>query len=58
MNVSKYPQKIGEANGMPSLPTGPTKVTKTRNVGSADVFRAAHLSTFGPRGHRNALRGS
>ena len=56
--VSKNPQKIGEANGMPSLPTGPTQVTKTGNVGSVDFFRAAHLSTFGPRGQGNALRGS
>ena len=56
--VSKNQQKIGEANGMPSLPTRPTRVMKTGNVGSVDVFRAAHLSTFGPRGQGNALRGS
>ena len=56
--VSKNQQKIGEANGMPSLPTPHTQVTKTANVGSVDVFRAAHLSTFGPRGQGNALRGS
>ena len=56
--LSKNPPKIGEANGMPGLPTGPTQVTKTRNVGSVDVFRAAHLFTFGPRGQGNALRGS
>ena len=57
--VSKNQQKIGEANGMPSLPTRPTQVTKTGNVGSVDVFRAAHLSTFGPRGQGNAKnRGS
>ena len=55
---SKNQQKIGEANGMPSLPTGPTQVTKTGNVGSLDVFRAAHLSSFGPRGQGIALRGS
>ena len=48
--VLKNRQKIGEANGMPSLPTLPTQVTKTGNVGSVDVFRAAHLFTFGPRG--------
>ena len=48
--VSKNQQKIGEANGMSSLPTGPTQVTNTGNVGSVDVFRAAHLFTFGPRG--------
>ena len=47
--VSKNQQKIKEANGMPSLPTWPTQVTKTGNVGSVDVFRASHLSTFGPR---------
>ena len=48
--VSKIRQKIGEANGMPSLPTRPTQVTKTGNVSSVDIFRAAHLFTFGPRG--------
>ena len=53
--VSKNPQKIGEDNGMPILPTRPTQVTKTRNLGSVDVFRAAHLFTFGPRGQGNAL---
>ena len=37
--VSKNQQKTGEANGMPILPTGPTQVTKTGNVGSVDVFR-------------------
>ena len=47
--VSKNPQKIGEANGMHILPTVPTQVTKTRNVGSVYVFRMAHLFTFGPR---------
>ena len=35
---------------MPSLHTMNTNVTKTGNVGSVDVFMAAHLSTFGPRG--------
>ena len=55
--VSKNPQKIKEANGMPSLPTGPTQVTKTGNGGSADVFKAAHLFTFCPRGQGNALSG-
>ena len=43
---------------MPSLPTGHTQVTKTGNVGSADVFRVGHLSTFGPSGQDIALRGS
>ena len=56
--VSKNPQKIGEANIMPILPTGPKQVMKTGNVGSVDVFREAHLFTFGPRGQGNALRGS
>ena len=48
--VSKNQKNIGKANGMLSLPTWPTQVTKTGNVGSMDVFRAAHLFTFGPRG--------
>ena len=48
--VSKNRQKIGEANGMPSLPTWPTQVTRKGNVGSVDVFRAAELFTFGPGG--------
>ena len=56
--VTKHLQNIGEANGMPSLPTVPTHVTKTGNVGSVDFFRSAHLSSFGPRGKHNALRGS
>ena len=56
--ATKHLQKIGEANGMPSLPTGPTQVTKTGNVGSVDVFRVAQLFTFGPRGQGIALRGS
>ena len=41
---------------MPILPTRPTQVTKMGNVGSVDVFRAAHLFTFGRRGQGNALR--
>ena len=56
--VLKNQQKIGEANGMPILPTGPTQVTKTGNVSFVDVFRVAHLFTFGPRGQGNALRES
>ena len=56
--VSKNQQKIGKANGMPSLPTAPTQVTKTGNVTSVDVFRRTHLCTFGPRGQGKALRGS
>ena len=56
--VSKNPRKIGEANIMPILPTGPTQVMKTGNVGSVNVFRVAHLFTFAPRGQGNALKGS
>ena len=41
--VLKNQQKIGEANGMPSLPTRPTLITKTGNVRSVGLFRAAHL---------------
>ena len=48
--VSKNRQKIGKANGKPSLPTWDTQVTNKGNVGSVDVFRAGHLFTFGPRG--------
>ena len=48
--VLKNRQKIGEANGMQSLPIVPTQVTLKGNVGSVDVSRAAHLFTFGPRG--------
>ena len=48
--VSKNQQKIGEANGMPSLPTWPTQVTLRENVGSLDAPRMAHLFTFGARG--------
>ena len=43
---------------MPILPTWNTQVMKTGSVGSVDVFRAAHLFTFGPRGQGNVLRGS
>ena len=56
MNGLKKSAKKGEANFMPNLPTGPTQVTKTGNVRSADVFTAAHLSTFGPRSQSNRLR--
>ena len=57
MNGLKKSAKIREANGIPVQPTGPTQVTKTGNVGSVDVFRAAYLFTFGPMGQVNALRG-
>ena len=56
--VSKNQQKIGEANGMPSLPIVPTKVALNGNVGSLDTPRAFQLFTFGPRGQGNSLRGS
>ena len=48
--VSKNPQKNGEDNGMPILPTGPTHFTKTGNVGSVDVFRAPIYSHLAPGG--------
>ena len=50
MNGLKNRQKIGKANGMPSLSTWPTQVTLRENVGSLDAPRTAHLFTFGPRG--------
>ena len=43
---------------MSDLPIVPTQVTLSGNVGSLDTPRAAHLVTFGPRGHGNALTGS
>ena len=39
--VSKNPQKIGEANGMPSLPIVPTQVTLRGSVGYVDAPRAS-----------------
>ena len=48
--ASKNQQKIGEANGMPNLPTWPTQVTLRENVGSLDAPRTAHLFTFLPMG--------
>ena len=56
--ASKNQQKIGESNGMPSLPTWPTQVTKTGNVGSVDAPRRAQPFIFGPRGQGISLRGS
>ena len=56
--VLQNQQKIGEANGMPSLPIVPTQVTLKGNVGSLDAPRRAHLFTFGPRGQGILLRGS
>ena len=56
--MSQKIRQKGEANGMPSMPTGPTWVTKRGNVGSMDVFREAHLFIFDLIGQGNALRGS
>ena len=56
--VLKNQQKIGKANGMPSLPIGPTHVKKVGKVFSVDVFRAGHLFTFGSRRQGNVLIGS
>ena len=56
--VSKNHQKIGEANGMPSLPIVPIQVTLKGNVGSLDPPRTAQLFTFGPRGQGISMRGS
>ena len=56
--VSKNQQKIGEANGMSSLPIVPTQVAFNGNVGSLDAPGTSQLFTFGPRGQGNALRGS
>ena len=44
--LKKSAKNWGSQWHMPSLPTGPTQVTKTGNVGSVDVFRAAHQFTF------------
>ena len=56
--VSKKQQKIGETNGMPSMPIVPTQVVLRGNVGSLDAPRASQLFTFVPRGQGIALRGS
>ena len=56
--VSKNQQKMGEANGMSSLPIVPTQVALTGNVGSLDAPRASQLFTFGPRAQGVPLRGS
>ena len=55
--VSKNQQKIGQANGMSSLPIVPTQVALRGNVGSLDAPRASQLFTFGPIRQGNALRG-
>ena len=56
--VSKNQQKIGEDNGMPSLPIVPTQVTLKGNVGSLDAPRTTQQFTFGHRGQGNSPRGS
>ena len=56
--VLKNLQKIGEANGIPSLPTWPTHFTLRENVGSLDAPRTAQLFTFIPRRQGISLRGS
>ena len=48
--VSENQQKIRKENGMPNLPTWPTQVTFSENVGFLHAPRTAHLFTFGPRG--------
>ena len=53
-----FPIKIGEANGMPSLPNGPTQVALRGNVGSLDAPMASQLFTIRPREQGIALRGS
>ena len=50
MNGRKKSAEIGEANGMVSLPTGPTEIRKTGNVGFLDAPIAAlysHLALEG-----------
>ena len=56
--VSKNQQKIGEANGMPSLPIVNTQVTLRGNVDSLGAPRASQLFTFCPKGQDIALRWS
>ena len=56
--LSKNQQKIGESNGMPSLPIEPTQVTLKGNVGSLAAPRTPQLFTFGPTGQGISLRGS
>ena len=55
--VSKNQQKIGEDNGMPSLPIVPTQVA-LREMCSLEAPRASQLFTFGSKGQGIALRGS
>ena len=58
MNGLKKSAKNWGSQWYAHLPTRPTQVTKTGNVGSVDVFKAAHLFTFGQSGQDNALRES
>ena len=48
--VPKNQQKIGDANGIPSLFIVPTQVMLWNNVGSLDASRASQLFTFGAWG--------
>ena len=54
--VPKNLQKIGEANGMPSLLVVSKRVMLRNNVGSLDASRSSQLFTFGARGLTIALR--
>ena len=56
--VSKNLQKIGEANGRPSLPIVPTQFGLRGNVASLDAPRESQLFTFGPSLQCIALRES
>ena len=51
-------KKVGEANGLPSLPIVLTQVALREDVGCLDAPRASQLFTFGPRGQGIALRRS
>ena len=55
MNDLKNQQNIGEAIGIPIVPT---QVTLRGNVGSLDAPRASQLFTFGSSRRGIALRGS
>ena len=44
MNGLKIQQKIGEANGLPSLPIVPTQVALRGNLGSLDVLGCPNYS--------------
>ena len=57
--VSTNQQKIGDANGMPSLPTcAHTGHVKREMWVLWTLLRMAQLFTFGPRGQGISVRGS